>query len=68
MDTILNIEEVAEFLRVSDRTVRRLLAANEIPAFKVGGTWRFRQEDLTAWIEERISKGKEDLRELDSAS
>lgn len=68
MDTILNIEEVAEFLRVSDRTVRRLLAADELPAFKVGGAWRFRREDLTAWIEERIAKGKEDLQELDSAS
>ena len=68
MDTLLNIEEVAELLRISNRTVRRLLAADELSAFKVGGTWRFRQEDLDAWIEERVPKGKEDLRELDSAS
>jgi excisionase family DNA binding protein len=39
---ILTIKEVAEYLKVTERTIYRLAAAKKIPAFKVGGTWRFR--------------------------
>ena len=47
---ILTIKQVAAYLKVADRTIYRLAAANGIPAFKVGGTWRFRQSDIDRWI------------------
>ena len=47
---ILTIREVAEYLKVTERTIYRLAAAKKIPGFKVGGTWRFRQADIDAWI------------------
>ena len=47
---ILTIKGVADFLQVNERTIYRLAAAKKIPAFKVGGTWRFRRSDLDAWI------------------
>jgi excisionase family DNA binding protein len=34
---ILTIKEVAEYLKVTERTIYRLAAAKQIPAFKVGG-------------------------------
>lgn len=52
-DEILTVEEVATFLKAGKRTVYRLAANGTIPAFKLGGTWRFRREDLNAWIESR---------------
>ena len=49
-DEILTLDEVAIFLKVGKRTVYRLAAAGEIPAFKLGGSWRFRRSELEAWI------------------
>lgn len=47
---ILTIKEVAEYLKVTERTIYRLAAAKKIPGFKLGGTWRFRHSDLDEWI------------------
>lgn len=47
---ILTIKAVAEYLKVTERTIYRLAAAKQIPAFKVGGSWRFRQADIDGWI------------------
>jgi excisionase family DNA binding protein len=47
---ILTIKEVAEYLKVTDRTIYRLAGAKKIPAFKVGGTWRFSRADIDEWI------------------
>lgn len=47
---ILTIKQVADYLKVTDRTIYRLAAAKKIPAFKVGGTWRFRKADIDGWI------------------
>lgn len=47
---ILTLEEVAAYLKAGKRTVYRLAQKGEIPAFKLGGTWRFRSSDLDQWI------------------
>jgi len=54
---ILTIREVAGFLKVTERTIYRLAAAKKIPAFKVGGTWRFSRLDIDSWINQQ-STGK----------
>ena len=41
-DEILTIEEVAKYLRVSDRTVYDWAQKGEIPAGKIGTVWRFK--------------------------
>ena len=48
---ILTVKQVADYLKVTERTIYRLAAAKKIPAFKVGGTWRFRKVDIDRWIE-----------------
>ncbi|HJW53975.1 MAG TPA: helix-turn-helix domain-containing protein [Burkholderiaceae bacterium] len=50
---ILTITEVAEYLKVAERTIYRLAAAKKIPAFKVGGTWRFSRADIDSWIKQQ---------------
>lgn len=50
---ILTVEEVARYLKIGKRTVYRLLNEGAIPAFKVGGSWRFSQHELDAWIRRR---------------
>lgn len=55
-DEILTIDEVAAYLRAGKRTVYRLASSGQIPAFKLGGTWRFRRAELDQWIANRIGK------------
>lgn len=47
---ILTLDEVATYLKAGKRTVYRLASNGHIPAFKLGGTWRFRKADLQQWI------------------
>ena len=42
----LTPEEVADLLRVSRRTVYNWLRAGELPALRIGKTWRIRREDI----------------------
>ncbi|WP_437877396.1 helix-turn-helix domain-containing protein [Sorangium sp. So ce513] len=61
-EEILTLPEVAQLLKVAEKTVHTTTQKGEPPAFKVGGPWRFRRTDLTAWIdaETRRASGEED--------
>jgi len=54
---ILTIREVASYLKVTERTIYRLSAAKKIPAFKVGGAWRFSRVDIDSWIQQQSLEG-----------
>lgn len=56
---ILTLEEVATFLKAGKRTIYRLAQKGDIPAFKLGGTWRFRRSELDQWIAASINKKPE---------
>lgn len=48
---LLTLEDLAERLQVSVSTIRRLVAAGEIHAFKVGArVWRVRRVDYDAYL------------------
>ena len=46
---VLDARDAAAYLRINEQTVRRLARDNEIPSFKVGGSWRFKKSSLDAW-------------------
>jgi excisionase family DNA binding protein len=48
---LLTLDEAAEVLQVSKRTVRRMVDQKEFPAFKVGGQWRVRESEVAKWIQ-----------------
>ena len=54
-NAIMTIGEVADYLKVTERTIYRLAGAKQIPAFKVGGSWRFSRIDIDRWIREQSS-------------
>ena len=54
-DDILTIEEVAKYLRVSERTIYDWAQKGEIPAGKIGTIWRFKKDDIEKWVNERLS-------------
>lgn len=48
---VLTIREVAELLKINEKTVYKLAADAKIPGFKVGGSWRFDRATIARWIE-----------------
>ena len=50
---ILTIREVADYLKVTERPIYRLAAAKQMPAFKIGGSWRFSRQDIDSWIKQQ---------------
>ena len=59
-DQILTLKEVADYLKLAEKTAYKLAAAGKLPGFKVGGSWRFKQTDIDQWIEDQkqIEKDK----------
>lgn len=47
---ILNLREASEFLNCHPSTIYRLVKSNQIPAFRLGGSWRFVKPELRRWI------------------
>ncbi len=52
-DEILTLKEVAIYLKLAEKTAYRLAAEGKLPGFKVGGSWRFKREDIESWIGEQ---------------
>ncbi len=47
---ILNVKEVAEFLKVEISTVYAWAEQRKIPSYKMNGSLRFAEEDIKAWL------------------
>ena len=56
-DEILTLDDVVAYLKAGKRTVYRLAASKKIPAFKVGGSWRFSRTEIDFWIKQQSTEG-----------
>jgi excisionase family DNA binding protein len=65
---ILTIKQVADYLKVTERTIYRLAAAKKIPAFKVGGTWRLSRADIDSWIKQQSMEPLDTVREKEDSA
>jgi excisionase family DNA binding protein len=50
---LLTLPEVADLLRVSEKTIRRLVAARGIPCLRLGRQLRFVPGDVHRWLAAR---------------
>jgi excisionase family DNA binding protein len=55
MEAFLTTEEVLSYLRITPRTIYRLIRSGELPAVRIGRQWRFRRPDLDHWLERKRS-------------
>ncbi len=60
-DNILTIDEVAKYLRVSERTVYEWAQKGEIPSGKIGTVWRFKKSEIEKWVNDRLGSSKGDV-------
>ena len=47
----LTTEEVLGYLKVTPRTIYRLIRTGELPAVRIGRLWRFKRADVDDWLE-----------------
>ena len=50
MHEIMTIEDVAKYLRVSERTIYDWAQKGILPGGKIGTTWRFKSADIQPFI------------------
>jgi excisionase family DNA binding protein len=54
--TFLTVGEVAGVLRVSTMTVYRLINAGQLPAVRIGRSFRLRSDDLDRYVAGQLTK------------
>jgi excisionase family DNA binding protein len=52
------IETLAQYLSLSERTVRDMLKSGEIPSYKIGGARRIDPDDVDRFLEARREGGE----------
>ena len=48
---IYTIEQLQKILKLSERTILRLLKNGKLTGFKAGREWRFQESDINAYIQ-----------------
>jgi excisionase family DNA binding protein len=49
---LLTLAEAASILKISKRTLHRMIQHRQIPAFKVGGQWRILESRFQEWVQD----------------
>ena len=57
-DEVLTIRELANLLKIGEKTAYTMAQAGELPGFKVRGQWRFRRTDIETWIHSQVDKAE----------
>ena len=50
-DDVMTVREAADWLKVKDRTINRLVAKGAIARFKFGGSWWFWKAEIDRWTD-----------------
>jgi excisionase family DNA binding protein len=51
-ESLMTIDELATYLKVTRRTIYEWLKQHKLPALKVVGQWRFKKEAIDKWLEQ----------------
>lgn len=54
----MSVADTADYLHVSEATVRRMIKDRDIPSFKVRNQILIRQMDVDEWIQKQITEGR----------
>jgi excisionase family DNA binding protein len=51
LETYLNIKELADYLKLSEQTIRRWVLKREVPFHKIKKVIRFRLSEIEQWVD-----------------
>jgi excisionase family DNA binding protein len=58
MESMMSARQVAELLGVHENWVYDQAVGGDLPSYKLGGTRRFRRDEIDGWIEEHREPGR----------
>jgi excisionase family DNA binding protein len=56
---VMTIEEASKYLRIPLSSLYKLAQEGKVPCQKVGRHWRFRKETIDLWLDDRMTKSRE---------
>ena len=58
-DELMTTKQLMEYLQLSRTKIWELVNKENLPAFKIGGDYRYRRSEVDEWMEKyRVHKGK----------
>ncbi len=55
-EPVMTLEEIAGHLKVSEKTILRMVRAGDLPGLKVSNQWRFLRTAIDDWLMERMQR------------
>ncbi|MCD6440615.1 MAG: helix-turn-helix domain-containing protein [Candidatus Marinimicrobia bacterium] len=59
---MMDIKDVANYLKIKEQTVYRLAQSGKIPALKIGGQWKVKKEHLDRMFDEILNEKLKELK------
>jgi len=53
MPRLIDVDELADYLRLKKQTIYNWLHQRKISGIKVGGVWRFDRREVDAWLKSK---------------
>lgn len=50
---LVTIKEISRLLNIAEKTIYKMAAEERIPAYKLGGSWRFSIAEVQRWLAEQ---------------
>jgi excisionase family DNA binding protein len=61
-DEIMTLQEIADYLKIAEKTLYGYAQKGLIPAIKIGSAWRFRKANIEAWLDDQRKLTEESTR------
>ena len=58
MYSLMDLDELASYLRLKKQTIYNWLHENKISGIKVGGVWRFDKKEVDQWLKAHHRRAK----------
>ena len=61
MKQLLDVEELAQYLKLQKQTIYNWLNQNKLSGIKIGGVWRFEKKEIDKWLKSQARKAKNNV-------
>lgn len=58
MQRLLDVDDLARYLKLQKQTIYNWLHQRKISGIKVGGVWRFSRKEIDKWLKEQYREVK----------
>ena len=59
MKHLMDVEDLAKYLKLQKQTIYNWLNQGKISGMKIGGVWRFDRQEVDQWLKSQSRKARE---------